>query len=573
MARTEIFLSDMSKCTPAAALSFRADKDRWIARTYEAPGVEGVCLMAFGVVEAPQLSYALDLQGFYAIHVGVWDPKGPPSRPRGNAVKIKLSDDSCFRFLSYDAPSKWPVIQEGFWKSADLSGQSLVIAQEAGKRAGLAWIRLVPVTAEELEAERKNRPDKIVIAKVDTEDLTTEEAVCEQIEPYRHSDVTKFFLSTRLDVTEYPTRIGDTLASRVEEVLGAGQLVYTDFARDDASWARYAGELKSLYERGLDPIHLVSKKAHEVGMETHLCFRIGMWSFYENSDPSNSRESPFYQAHPEWRCRDRDGTEIPTMSYVFPQVREYVQAIIREGVEDHIDLLSGFNVLYIRGPVFLLYEEPLVEGFKQVDGRDPRKIDEMDPAWLKHKAQTLTSFMRGLKSLRDELDEKYGKRLDISANVFCDEEMNLRLGLDLRTWVEEGLVDLLIPMIFPWPHPHGAFDVDFFAQLHRASDCKICPMLSYACRTPKEGAERTHEAYDAGLDGVFFWDSQSNDIADWAVKWRLGHVDQVREWAEADVDPGIPGEYGYEPAFPTQLTPIDRLGERTIGRYYVNSGG
>ncbi len=48
--------------------------------------------MAFGIMEVPRISCPLDLSGFNAIHVGIWDPKRPATRPCGNAVKIKLSD-------------------------------------------------------------------------------------------------------------------------------------------------------------------------------------------------------------------------------------------------------------------------------------------------------------------------------------------------------------------------------------------------------------------------------------------------------------------------------------------------
>ena len=227
----------------------------------------------------------------------------------------------------------------------------------------------------------------------------------------------------------------------------------------------------------------------------------------------------------------------------------------------------------IRGPVFLLYEEPLVQGFKEADGRDAREISEMDPVWLHYRSQALTEFMRGMKSVRDELEEKYGKRLEISANVFNCEEMNLRFGLDLRAWVEEGLVDLLIPLINPWPYPYGEFEPEFFSDLQRISTCKVCPLLSYVCETAKDIAERANECYTAGMDEVFFWDTDTGGMASWSVMRKLGNVDQVREWAEAEVDPGIPGEYGSPPAFPTKLTRIERLGERIIGRYYINSGG
>lgn len=69
----------------------------------------------------------------------------------------------------------------------------------------------------------------------------------------------------------------------------------------------------------------------------------------------------FFRQHPEFRCQDRDGTEITRLSYAFPEVRELVISFFEEVAEYGAD---GIGLIFTRGLPVLLYEEPLVEGFK-----------------------------------------------------------------------------------------------------------------------------------------------------------------------------------------------------------------
>ena len=49
------------------------------------------------------------------------------------------------------------------------------------------------------------------------------------------------------------------------------------------------------------------------------------------------------------------------------------------------------------------------------------------------------------RAMDEAAAEKGGKRIEISAIVFGDEQENLVNAMDLKTWVENGLVDTLIP--------------------------------------------------------------------------------------------------------------------------------
>ncbi len=59
--------------------------------------------------------------------------------------------------------------------------------------------------------------------------------------------------------------------------------------------------------------------------------------------------------------------------------------------------IDGVCLLYNRSPPLSAYEKPLVKGFQERYGRDPRQLDEKDPRWLSYRASMLTQFMRELR--------------------------------------------------------------------------------------------------------------------------------------------------------------------------------
>jgi hypothetical protein len=231
---------------------------------------------------------------------------------------------------------------------------------------------------------------------------------------------------------------------------------------------------------------------------------------------------------------------MPRISYAFPETRRYVISLFREMAQYPID---GVGVLYNRRPPLVAYEEPLVREFQARYGQDPRRLDELDPRWLAFRSQALTRFMR---ELRQELDDAArqttpSKRLAISAVVFRPEE-NLLHGMDLKTWIAEGLVDTIIPYSSSirlnsyqpaWDKPE---DVDTFVSLVRGTQCRLALNLMPRGLTAEEYHRKAHRLYGAGVEHFFFWDG----IGRVRKAPRLGHKEEVAAWSAAGEPPILP---------------------------------
>ena len=301
---------------------------------------------------------------------------------------------------------------------------------------------------------------------------------------------------------------------------------------------RYAAEcLQLLIGKGINPLKTALEYAHQIGLEFYVGERMGAFAIYPPFEDTYT--GPLYRNHPEWRCIDRDGTPIARMSYAFTGVQDYMLSLFRETTSFGAD---GVHLIFVRGAPFVLYEEPVVEGFKTAFGQDPRTIAEDDERWLQYRSRYVTEFLRRLRQQLDEISQQSGgKRLAIAASVYGREQDNVFFGMDLPTWIREALVDIVLP--YPWRDGHSAdtmeeVDLDYFLRLTRGTRCKLYVEMLYkggARRMPpEEWRKRALALHEAGVDGLSIWDvdHRHTSKAQWSTINRLGHVEELKRSVE-----------------------------------------
>ena len=522
--RPAIYLADLTGCEPAAALSPTPRQNCWQTVPYEAEGLAGTMLLADANCSAPVLTLPLNVQGWHAVHLGVWTDWTDSS------IRVKLSGDPSFTPTITARPtptdpewhSGFATLREAFWTCADLSGQDLLIEKMdrwGGRRAGLAYVKLEPLSEAEVAAIRQDRArsdTKRLIAYDDAWRLdpdAPEEALRESVEHYRHSDFQKLLWCIGSgSETYFFSDVGEP-SVRAE----------WDFVE---SFGRpmMAG-MRTMQARGLDPLTKVIEYAHDLDLELHGMYLVGGWVY----PPNHGFESRFYYQHPEWRCVSRSGRPVTRMSYAFEGVRNFLLALFREVAERGAD---GVNLGFVRGLPCLLYEQPMIDGFQQRHGQDPRDLPEDDPRWLRFKAGVMTDFMRALRRELDQVGEQLGRSVQLSAYVLNDEARNMAHGLDAATWAQEGLVDFIIP--YPL-YDVMEMDIPAYVRMTRGTQCKLYPEVMPRRQSPAEYRQKALDFYAQDVDGLAFWDanttSRSGFKNEWSMVRRLGHKDELAGWA------------------------------------------
>ena len=55
------------------------------------------------------------------------------------------------------------------------------------------------------------------------------------------------------------------------------------------------------------------------------------------------------------------------------------------------------NLNLKRGAPFVVYDPPIIDGFRNKYGRDPRELEEWDRTWLHYRSGVVTQLMRELR--------------------------------------------------------------------------------------------------------------------------------------------------------------------------------
>ena len=524
-----IVISDMGLCQPAEALADKREKHHWHLIPYEAEQMTGTVIGACSLADAPDVTLPLGVSGWHAVYVGIWNPHY--AYDKDFRVKLKLTDDPSFRPIADpEPPLEWPgkvEFKEVFFKYADLTGRDLVIGQHTKgtpHHAYVGYVKLVPLSPAEVQAiqEDRARTDRrMMLAFNDGNGLfyngpTTREDLLEEVEQYRYSDVKGvLFAASSGDVVNYPSQFGiPWLAGAGDAVASAGHRILRD-------------SLETLLAKDVIPMRVLSDHMHEMGLEFHVMFRMGIIGEISPSDLWNA-EGGLVQRRPDLRMVDMDGTPIEKASYAFPEVREFMLSMIREVIEGYD--VDGVNLGFIRGPHFAGYEDIVIEDFKKQYGQDPRELDENDICAQRHRASYVTELVRQARQLVDEVAKKKAKKISLTALAYSGKvEMNLFFGLDLMAWIKQGLTHAIF-MSEP-------LDPELMEALS-ASDCQLMAYVGLggepdtAHLTLIRGALK---GIELGATAFGYWDMNGAQTQpeNWEVIRQIGDKEQLKALAEA----------------------------------------
>ncbi|MDP6153525.1 MAG: family 10 glycosylhydrolase [Phycisphaeraceae bacterium] len=531
----DIWFTNMSACEPASALSDRCGRHQWRVIEYETADHQGALLFAPPDADAPELALPLALAGWHEVRVGLWpSPSHAPA-----TVRFRLTRDDAWRVLQTHGQSIEHV-EETLLTRADLTGQSLRFAPPSATPrgpAGIAYVRCIPMSRGQVDPLKQDGPvgtNKRLIAFNDGEGLfCATPRTRGDLESYVASLVDADYRQLNWGIVGehvgYPTRVGRTF--------GQGNAVgmNTDLTRQKEC-------IESLIAAGIHPLRTVMDYAHKHGLAFHVYQRMGAFAALPPYDePFNAK---FYDDNPQWRCHLADGRPLMRCSLAHAPVRQHMVTILREAAELGID---GINLNYKRGAPFVMYEQPMLDVFREQTGLDARQLEEWDEPWLRFRAQAVTQFMRELRQVLDDVGDRDGKRLEIGATTHPTPQECLYFGLDLQSWISEGLVDYLTPMGLS----HGGKEVDMahYQRLTQGTRCRLSPFIPMGHDVWGESDdpvralyERALRYYDQGADGLSLWDSTHYD---WHATWheavgRLGHVDDLRRDLSAGDYPGGP---------------------------------
>ena len=293
----------------------------------------------------------------------------------------------------------------------------------------------------------------------------------------------------------YNTRVGEVAGAGMERFQTAGY------------WATIT-TLRGMISQGHDPLALICKRCHELGRDAWLSLRFNdAHHVYRGGDHTRRhiKTTRFFLQRPDLRMGPNHGWKRGYVErqwdYTRPEVRNRVYALLEEAYMDYD--VDGVELDFMRHPSFF-----------------PK-------AQVKEGSDLLNGLMSRLRRLADQAAEKKGRSQGLAVRVPSHEPACGEIGLDWRTWVQEGWVDVLTASCF-----HSAEQEAELAPF--VEGCRDSRTLVYWCveSTPgfpnaeihrtllwgvyggqPTGPGRDHYramalgAYEQGVDGLYFFNT------------------------------------------------------------------
>jgi hypothetical protein len=520
-------LSAVTGFTPAEAISKTPAEGTW--QQLETP--DGSVLYGFGP-GLPQLTFPLQRQGWYDIYIGLYSPGRNTDGEDCSGIHVKLTADTWYTQIDGGRGGLGAAPEQGcvdniFWKRANLTGQNLLLYQPYGKffrpAGGIRHIALVRLTDEQAQADRLRREataqasaNKEVCGMADFwswvfgrgSDIATTEAT---IRNHHEAGIdTVFFMINAGGYVQYHSRVGEWYSYAA--------------AGDPRPQAKSCEDILFTH----DPLRAATAYAHLHGVKILPWFRItndGLSSYSQKTDYS--------ERFGQYALVGADGASVGFPSLGYKPVRDYKLSLLRELLENYD--VDGVFIDFQRDLPVIGIDAPVADEYTRRYGADPR-VDARERAnmrWRRFRAEIITDFMREIRRAADAKARHAGRPIQVGARVSSRD--NLWKGLDVETWIREGILDIVVPSERVWFDP--IVDVAPFVEMARGTRCRViaginpffaggtddaahhpnkdeadvAEIIATRCRqgaSPVEYARRVLDYYEAGADGVSFYESE-----------------------------------------------------------------
>jgi hypothetical protein len=321
--RKELLITDLAKAFgPDDRISPLGALNKWRSVSYECNAFSGVLLASLCKGKPEDITFDPSLTGWYKIFTVL------PGFTHLN-VYLKLSSDEGFEKIRNQSSG----MEEVLWRCADMTGEAIILTKKysalSDDCSALAGFRFVPMTEEEIKsfkAEQERTDTKNLYVGNDMHNVFYQNDMhdlkdwLQTVLPYRGSDVEWF------------------APEEIRMIMG-GQLPLpvSDFSFFREGDRNIHIQLQRFsYD---DILKAVVSKAHQIGIKVAVSLRMGAWGIFF---PYNETyfDSPFFLENPQWRCIDRNGEEVSTLSYAYPEVRRYLIDMLVNSARSGCDAIS-----------------------------------------------------------------------------------------------------------------------------------------------------------------------------------------------------------------------------------------
>jgi uncharacterized lipoprotein YddW (UPF0748 family) len=262
---------------------------------------------------------------------------------------------------------------------------------------------------------------------------------------------------------------------------------------------------------GWDPLQLAIEEAHKGPNPIQLHAYMNVFPGWRGQKYPPPEAKQLWTEHPDWFMVDENGNKmIPRdhdvdpkvgtwysfISPGIPAVQDYVVRVFLEVVNKYN--VDGIHFDYVRYPHEIgdySYDPISVERFTKLYGKAPKELPNQ---WNYWRSAQVTEVVRRIYREAKKINPK----LIVSASVFRDyEKAGSTVMQRSQEWLEEGIMDIVIPMIYTSNLEIVERNVADFAA-HAYGRYTYAGLSASAGGKPKVLFKEMSEAMEAGANGV-----------------------------------------------------------------------
>ncbi len=257
--------------------------------------------------------------------------------------------------------------------------------------------------------------------------------------------------------------------------------------------------LKCQHNKDYDFLQVLIDEAHSRNMKVHaICCPDNMFPEWQEQ----------LDEHPEWIMKNMNEDNI-WLNFPAEGAKELALSKITEALEYDVDGIQLDGIRYQTHQGYS-YDDVTLKEFKDEFGKDPMELRWLNSGsviwceWCRWNADRVTSYVRDVKATI----KKSGKDIPLSVAVFPDHESaKLLIGQDWQAWVDEGIVDMICPMLYTKnpnvfrKYTQAAMDVGKGKCLVTAG----IQIKGHSHSTPDEVVEQVAISREENADGIVFF--------------------------------------------------------------------
>jgi len=554
-----VLFSDFRRALPADALSRQLSAGQWELADYTATHGAGTMLLCRGKALPPPVTIRPCLTGWHRIHVCL-TTSGYPSP----MLTLKLTRDMGASFFCRSEPNpkyytwnQFSMAEEYDWECADMTGQEITVEKlhdDAGAVLGLLWLRFEPMDDEEVAAYLADRDDpknRTLHLHCDGDWLgkvreITPDVYSSLVQAVMHSDA-------------------GLVSAEVYPLMQNYAFVREAVRRDAATLLdRRLQVFPEVVKRAPELYGYLTEQCHAHGRRVYAAVRHCLSKCALPWDYAAISHLDFADEHPELYCVDRDGEPFATISYAYPEAQAYLVQEILKVLPYGFD---GVTLFFHRG-VMTAFERPVLERCAELfPGTDARTLPLDDPRLVQVHCELMTAFVRSVRAALDDFSRSHrgGERLGLAIVGGYTIDDNLRYGVDVERWTDEGLITEVVVGNMRVYEDSDAFvdaatglvDLDKYREvkhsrlvapvlrrydgsaalmiegmprylaLSRRTGLPVFFEVPWECScAPEEFRNYALQLYGAGAERLSLWDAFHTRVmnrAEWNVVSRLGH--------------------------------------------------